>query len=480
MYRDHSMGQTPHPKPSMVSSPGTEGQDKSFQCASPPAEGCERIPGMVGLPSLVPRAVVSHSRPTHTDDGCQLVGLGSAYRSTMRPGTLVHGGPQPGEHQSVRAKGSLSGTPTLHPSSTEQACISLDGQCRDQGLPQPPGGYQVTTPHAGGFSPLHLGREESAIVISRAYRRSGQHSGRLAEQNHARPDGMEAGLATIPDDHGALRHASGGHVRNAQQCATPQILYPLPLARSGGGRCLNFQLATRSPLCLPADKDSAKSSRQDFAGEGRSDSGGPVLASQTMVFGPSVPLSLPAMEDSGHENIPQPRISPTPRSPVVPVDRLEIERGRLREHNLPDDIISTMQAARRPSTSRIYQATWSAFCKFCQENNMDLASASVLQTRSGLGVSPRSISRWIRECIAEAYGTTPHILPQGITAHSTRSAATSAAWRTQASAEDICRAATWTAPSTFIRHYKLDMYASAEASFGRRVLQRVCSSTVDP
>ncbi|XP_070582571.1 uncharacterized protein [Erythrolamprus reginae] len=537
------------------------------------------------------------------------------------------------------------------------------------------GGYQVTTPHAGGFSPLHLGREESAIVISRAYRRSGQHSGRLAEQNHARPNGMEAGLATIPDDHGALRHASGGHVRNAQQCATPQILYPLPLARSGGGRCLNFQLAAGSPLCLPADKDSAKGRRQDFAGEGRSDSGGPVLAAQTVVFGPSVPLSLPAMEDSGHENIPQPRISPTPGSPVVPVDRLEIERGRLREHNLPDDIISTMQAARRPSTSRIYQATWSAFCKFCQENNMDLASASVLQvlgflqaglkrglapntlrrqvaalstvirtgefrslsfhpwikdflkgaantnpppihrfpswdlslvlkaltgppfeplrsialrlltiktaflvaitsarrvsdisalsirpdlcifypdrlvlrldptfipkinslfhrkqeivlpdfcthghhqlelrwhkldvrravkiyirrtesfrrserlfisfsqTKSGLGVSPRSISRWIRECIAEAYGTTPHILPQGITAHSTRSAATSAAWRTQASAEDICRAATWTAPSTFIRHYKLDIYASAEASFGRRVLQRVCSSTVDP
>ncbi|XP_013927413.1 PREDICTED: protein CASC1 [Thamnophis sirtalis] len=39
--------------------------------------------------------------------------------------------------------------------------------------------------------------------------------------------------------------------------------------------------------------------------------------------------------------------------------------------------------------------------------------------------------------------------------------------------EDICRTASWSSPSLFIRHYQLNTYASAEASFGRRVLQGV-------
>lgn len=46
-------------------------------------------------------------------------------------------------------------------------------------------------------------------------------------------------------------------------------------------------------------------------------------------------------------------------------------------------------------------------------------------------------------------------------------------WATQVSIEEICRAATWASPSPFIRNYKLNTYASAEAAFGRRVLQRV-------
>ncbi|XP_070591651.1 F-box/LRR-repeat protein 8-like [Erythrolamprus reginae] len=90
----------------------------------------------------------------------------------------------------------------------------------------------------------------------------------------------------------------------------------------------------------------------------------------------------------------------------------------------------------------------------------------------GLGVSSQSLSRWIRDCIAEVYTARSQSPPAGVVAHSTRSAATSAAWSTQASLEEICRAATWASASTFICHYRLDFLASAEASFGRRVLQR--------
>lgn len=91
----------------------------------------------------------------------------------------------------------------------------------------------------------------------------------------------------------------------------------------------------------------------------------------------------------------------------------------------------------------------------------------------GSKVTSTTLGRWIRACIAKSYEMHALPRPENITAHSTRSAATSAAWATQASLEEVCRAATWSSPSPFIRHYKLDVYASAEAAFGRRVLQRV-------
>lgn len=55
-----------------------------------------------------------------------------------------------------------------------------------------------------------------------------------------------------------------------------------------------------------------------------------------------------------------------------------------------------------------------------------------------------------------------------------------ATWATQALIEDICRAATWTSPSPFIKHYKLDAFASAEAAFRKRVLQKVHTALGTP
>lgn len=95
----------------------------------------------------------------------------------------------------------------------------------------------------------------------------------------------------------------------------------------------------------------------------------------------------------------------------------------------------------------------------------------------GRKVSAATLGRWIRATIACAYDVRSLPVPPRITAHSTRSAATSVAWATQASLEEVCRAAAWASPTPFIRHYRLDRFASAEAAFGRRVLQQVHRAT---
>lgn len=93
----------------------------------------------------------------------------------------------------------------------------------------------------------------------------------------------------------------------------------------------------------------------------------------------------------------------------------------------------------------------------------------------GLKVSSHMMGRWLRATIASSYEALSFPAPRRIAAHSTRSAATSAAWATQASLLDICRAATWASATPFICHYKIDSFALAEAAFSHRVLQQVCS-----
>lgn len=70
--------------------------------------------------------------------------------------------------------------------------------------------------------------------------------------------------------------------------------------------------------------------------------------------------------------------------------------------------------------------------------------------------TPSALGRRIRACIATNYETQSLPLPRHITAHSTRSAATTAAWATQASIEEVCRAGTSASLLPFIRHYNLD------------------------
>lgn len=93
--------------------------------------------------------------------------------------------------------------------------------------------------------------------------------------------------------------------------------------------------------------------------------------------------------------------------------------------------------------------------------------------RQGQKASAGTLARWLRSCIEMAYQAKGEEPPEGITAHSLRSAATSAAFDGCSSMAEICRAATWSSVHTFARHYRVDVSASADASLGRRVLQQV-------
>ncbi|KAG9462566.1 hypothetical protein GDO78_013854 [Eleutherodactylus coqui] len=98
-----------------------------------------------------------------------------------------------------------------------------------------------------------------------------------------------------------------------------------------------------------------------------------------------------------------------------------------------------------------------------------------LQTGPGRGraASRRSISRWIKSTIQQAYSSGNSSIPEGLKAHSTRAVSCSWAERAMATPDQICKAATWSNLHTFTKHYRLNTDLSSDLSFGRKVLQAV-------
>ena len=75
----------------------------------------------------------------------------------------------------------------------------------------------------------------------------------------------------------------------------------------------------------------------------------------------------------------------------------------------------------------------------------------------GKPLSRQRLSHWIVEAISLAYESRGLQPPHGLRAHSTRGMATSWALFRGVSVHDICAAASWATPHTFVRFYRLDV-----------------------
>ncbi len=77
--------------------------------------------------------------------------------------------------------------------------------------------------------------------------------------------------------------------------------------------------------------------------------------------------------------------------------------------------------------------------------------------RRGLATSKQRISHWVRDAISLAYEVRNLPSPLSLRVHSTRGVASSQALFRGVPLEDICVAAGWSSPHTFVRFYNLDV-----------------------
>ncbi len=84
--------------------------------------------------------------------------------------------------------------------------------------------------------------------------------------------------------------------------------------------------------------------------------------------------------------------------------------------------------------------------------------------KRGLPASKQTLSRWIVDAITIAYESSGLPSPLGVKAHSTRSMVASKAFMAGVPMQDICNAAGWSTPLTFVRFYGLDIQATPGSS----------------
>ncbi|XP_016341804.1 uncharacterized protein LOC107688601 [Sinocyclocheilus anshuiensis] len=76
---------------------------------------------------------------------------------------------------------------------------------------------------------------------------------------------------------------------------------------------------------------------------------------------------------------------------------------------------------------------------------------------TGNPISKQHLSHWLVEAISLAYESKGVQPPEGLKAHSIRGMAVSWALFKGVSLQDICAAASWASPHTFVRYYRLDV-----------------------
>ncbi|XP_072002638.1 uncharacterized protein [Engystomops pustulosus] len=191
-------------------------------------------------------------------------------------------------------------------------------------------------------------------------------------------------------------------------------------------------------------------------------------------------LSRPPFEPLDSTNIKNLTLKTTLLIAVTTAKRLgELQAISIREpymRILSDRIILTLDPGFVPKVvSKFHRDQEITLPSFCEDpSSNEEASWHLLDGKNkGKKASKTSIARWLKLAISTCYTLQGKEVPTNLRAHSTRAMSASWAERRGASLEQICKAATWASPSTFIKHYRLDLPGSQDLSFGRKVLQAV-------
>lgn len=208
---------------------------------------------------------------------------------------------------------------------------------------------------------------------------------------------MEHLSSSLSGNNGPVREPAGQSLCLINQSPTVQVFLSVPGPAGRGHKCPTQSLAGRPALCIPSSPTNPLS-RPENAGQGcRTYPHSPTLASAAVVCGPHLAVDRQTLAHPRRHDRTYPGDPPPPGPGVAPTNLLEVEWRLLTAASIPARVISTIQAARRPSMNRRYEVTWDAFSSWCRRREADPLSASVIQVLSFLqdgfetGLAPNTL-----------------------------------------------------------------------------------------
>ena len=316
-----------------------------------------------------------------SDLRCLSVRLGRDSPASPGFRHLVPGGVL-GPYQLSRAQGSVSGPEVSRGSCFRSVSSGLFGQHNSHVLFQLPGRNSLPLSLPSGIRALGVVYSEGNTPFGRSHSGGGELGSRLPIQREVSPIRMDSESFDFSVDLSGFSPSSGDRpVRVHPQFSTSQVLCPLQGSSSlEGGRFL-LPVVRSSTVRLPTLLDPSHSFGEDRSGRSGHGSGGPFLASETMV--PEVVISSGGTSQS----------SPSPEGPCLPnpVSSTASETREFTSHTLAAFREKGKQAglsarasefsaeALRESTRASYDSKLECFFKWCNDIPCDPYSASLGQ-----------------------------------------------------------------------------------------------------
>ncbi|CAM4530898.1 unnamed protein product [Leuciscus chuanchicus] len=453
--------------------------------------------------ALAGSRIVSHGSDDGSDlapegclDRCFQPRLGSALRRQTGLWPLVRPGESPSHKLSRDARGRESAQ-ALPPSPPRSPCSSQHGQYINSGLREPPGRRQIQNALHPGGTPPRVGSALTALAVpGHACAWAPERGSRQTVQGQCSPWGVVLASPNSPVTVAPFRQSESR-----------------PLASKDNAHCPKFftknedALAQQPTICLPAGLSVATSHQENQGSAPHGAPHSPVLGEPDLVPGANTAGRHSPLADSGEKrpSLSSPRLDLASPSRALVSACMETQRIPV---DLPEGVVNTITQSRAPSTRRLYTSKGSVFksgalprgwihkhvgyrraqvislsalppsgsevdgnllCPVRALRNYVTRSAAIRRLEQlfvsfggrtkGLAASKHSLSRWIVDAIAAAYASKNLQCPLGIRAHSTRGMASSWAWSSGISIHDICTAAGWVSPSTFVRFYDLEVPA---------------------
>ncbi|XP_034264110.1 uncharacterized protein LOC117660141 [Pantherophis guttatus] len=396
LYEHSSLGQVPCETTTVVLAPLSEGRNELVQGQSSGPPTGPTIPDLVDVRGHSEEVLLQGTPQGDSNVGCQSDRLGGPLRVSGGPGPLVPPITIPSD-QLVGAPGG----PSVSSAGEGAACAPSHRQYDDKSPYQQARGDSFRASDVRGGDPLSLGRDSPFVPDSGLHRRDRQHRSRLAELSHCGSLRVEAPSQLICGGSRLVQLPGSGPLRLPSEHTTSPFLLPVSCPGSSGGERSADPVAQGPPIRFPTPTPYPSRHSEVDAGGGGTGVSGSSLAQTALVRRHGRHVGRQTLADSPGQSHAQPGPSSASGPAETAVSRLEVGRGLLRRENFLTRVIRTMQAARRPSTTRIYEATWNRFAGWCASRQLSPTSASLvevlefLQDGLDMGLSTNTLQRQV-------------------------------------------------------------------------------------